>query len=82
MIADAAKLPPGPDAWQPILDAYPELTAEELVERFREAAWRDAMEALIREYHEAEELYFRARASDLRDMRDRVLRHPRVLPRP
>ena len=40
-----------------------------------EPAWRDAMEAQIREYHEAEELYFRARASDLRDMRDRVLRH-------
>src|SRR5205085_3974882 len=27
-----------------------------------------------REYHDAEDLYFRARASDLRDMRDRVLR--------
>jgi phosphotransferase system enzyme I (PtsI) len=39
-----------------------------------EAAWRDAMEAQIRDYHEAEDLYFRARASDLRDMRDRVLR--------
>ena len=39
-----------------------------------EHAWRSAMEAQIREYHEAEDLYFRARASDLRDMRDRVLR--------
>jgi len=39
-----------------------------------EHAWRAAMEAQIREYHEAEDLYFRARASDLRDMRDRVLR--------
>jgi phosphoenolpyruvate-protein phosphotransferase (PTS system enzyme I) len=38
-----------------------------------ESAWRDAMDAQIREYHEAEDLYFRARASDLRDMRDRVL---------
>jgi phosphotransferase system enzyme I (PtsI) len=39
-----------------------------------EQAWRGAMELQIREYHEAEDLYFRARASDLRDMRDRVLR--------
>jgi phosphoenolpyruvate-protein phosphotransferase (PTS system enzyme I) len=38
-------------------------------------AWRGAMEAQIRDFHEAEDLYFRARASDLRDMRDRVLRH-------
>jgi phosphoenolpyruvate-protein phosphotransferase (PTS system enzyme I) len=39
-----------------------------------EQAWRNAMELQIREYHEADDLYFRARASDLRDMRDRVLR--------
>src|SRR5206468_10597107 len=39
-----------------------------------EQAWRDAMEIQVREYHESEDLYFRARASDLRDMRDRVLR--------
>jgi len=39
------------------------------------AAWRNAMELQIREFHEAEDLYFRARASDLRDVRDRVLRH-------
>ena len=39
-----------------------------------ENAWRSAMELQIREYHEAEDLYFRSRASDLRDMRDRVLR--------
>jgi phosphoenolpyruvate-protein phosphotransferase (PTS system enzyme I) len=39
-----------------------------------EQAWGAAMDAQIREYHEAEDLYFRARASDLRDMRDRVLR--------
>ena len=38
-------------------------------------AWRAAMDAQIREFHEAEDLYFRARASDLRDVRDRVLRH-------
>jgi phosphoenolpyruvate-protein phosphotransferase (PTS system enzyme I) len=39
-----------------------------------EQAWRTAMDLQIREYHEADDLYFRARASDLRDMRDRVLR--------
>jgi len=39
-----------------------------------EEAWRIAMDAQIREYHEADDLYFRARASDLRDMLDRVLR--------
>ena len=39
-----------------------------------DAAWRAAMDLQIREYHEASDLYFRARASDLRDMRDRVLR--------
>jgi phosphotransferase system enzyme I (PtsI) len=33
------------------------------------------MELQIREYHDAEDLYFRARAADMRDMRDRVLRH-------
>src|SRR5438874_3493074 len=38
-----------------------------------EGAWCAAMDLQIREYHEAEDLYFRARASDLRDMRDRVL---------
>ncbi len=39
-----------------------------------EAAWYAAMEEQIREYREAEDSYFRARASDLCDMRDRVLR--------
>ena len=38
-----------------------------------EQGWRTAMDLQIREYHEADDLYFRARASDLRDMRDRVL---------
>ena len=38
-----------------------------------EQAWFAAMDLQIGEYHEAEDLYFRARASDLRDMRDRVL---------
>jgi len=39
-----------------------------------EHAWRNAMGLQIRQFHEAEDLYFRARASDLRDMRERVLR--------
>jgi len=39
-----------------------------------EQAWRDAMELHVREYESADDLYFRARASDLRDMRDRVSR--------
>jgi phosphoenolpyruvate-protein phosphotransferase (PTS system enzyme I) len=39
-----------------------------------EDAWRAAMESQIREFHDADDLYFRARAADLRDMRDRVLR--------
>jgi phosphoenolpyruvate-protein phosphotransferase (PTS system enzyme I) len=39
-----------------------------------EQAWCTAMDVQIREYHGADDLYFRARASDLRDMRDRVLR--------
>jgi phosphotransferase system enzyme I (PtsI) len=39
------------------------------------AAWQYAMDRQIHEFHEAEDLYFRARASDLRDARDRVLRH-------
>lgn len=37
-------------------------------------AWRAAMDAQIRDYDAASDPYFRARASDLRDMRDRVLR--------
>jgi phosphotransferase system enzyme I (PtsI) len=36
-------------------------------------AWRAALDAEIAGYAEAEEEYFRARASDLRDIRDRVL---------
>jgi phosphotransferase system enzyme I (PtsI) len=38
-----------------------------------EQGWRTTMDLQIRDYHEADDLYFRARASDLRDMRDRVL---------
>jgi phosphotransferase system enzyme I (PtsI) len=38
-------------------------------------AWSTAMAAQIATYDEASDAYFRARASDLRDLRDRVLRH-------
>ncbi len=38
-------------------------------------AWHAAMDGEIASYEEAEDSYFRARASDLRDLRDRVLRH-------
>ncbi|WP_257165490.1 phosphoenolpyruvate--protein phosphotransferase [Bradyrhizobium sp. SRS-191] len=40
-----------------------------------EAAWRAAMAAEIAGYEAADDEYFRARASDLADIRDRVLRH-------
>jgi phosphotransferase system enzyme I (PtsI) len=56
-----------PVVWEP---AFAEIRGGASAEK----AWRSAMELQIREYHEAEDLYFRARASDLRDMRDRVLR--------
>lgn len=39
-----------------------------------EEAWRAEMDAQIRDYEAAGDPYFRARASDLRDMRERVLR--------
>ena len=38
-------------------------------------AWRDAMAVEIAGYEHAEDEYFRARAADLVDVRDRVLRH-------
>jgi phosphotransferase system enzyme I (PtsI) len=38
-------------------------------------AWSAAVDAEIASYDEADDAYFRARASDLRDLRDRVLRH-------
>jgi len=37
MIEAAAKLPPGPEAWEPIFEAYPEVTPEELIEKFARA---------------------------------------------
>jgi phosphoenolpyruvate-protein phosphotransferase (PTS system enzyme I) len=39
-----------------------------------EDAWRSALDAHVREYESAGDPYFRGRAADLRDMRDRVLR--------
>jgi phosphotransferase system enzyme I (PtsI) len=39
-----------------------------------EAGWQHALDAQIAEYRDAADAYFAARASDLRDMRDRVLR--------
>ena len=38
-------------------------------------AWAQAMDAEIAGYDASEDDYFRARAADLKDMRDRVLRH-------
>src|ERR1700716_1422406 len=38
-------------------------------------AWSAAIDPEIASYESAEDSYFRARASDLRDLRDRVLRH-------
>lgn len=39
------------------------------------AAWSDALDAEIAGYEASDDDYFRARAADLRDIRDRVLRH-------
>ncbi|MFO1068415.1 MAG: phosphoenolpyruvate--protein phosphotransferase [Geminicoccaceae bacterium] len=39
------------------------------------AAWRTALEAQVAEYAAAEDDYFRARAADMADLRDRVLGH-------
>jgi phosphotransferase system enzyme I (PtsI) len=38
-------------------------------------AWNKAIDPEIASYEQASDAYFRARASDLRDLRDRVLRH-------
>ena len=45
------------------------------VARWPVAAWSAAIDPEIASYDQAEDPYFRARASDLRDLRDRVLRH-------
>ena len=38
-------------------------------------AWRSALDSEVEEYHSSDDEYFRARAGDLKDLRDRVLRH-------
>lgn len=45
LIEEAAKLPPGPDAWAPIFRVYPELTLDQLAQKFNEAAERNFLEA-------------------------------------
>jgi hypothetical protein len=45
MIDEAAKLPPGPAALEPIFKAFPELTPEELAAKFRSSADRAFQEA-------------------------------------
>src|SRR5690606_7161891 len=40
-----------------------------------DTAWSDALAAEIAGYDASEDEYFRARAADLRDLRDRVLKH-------
>ena len=39
-----------------------------------DAAWRQALDAEIAGYEASDDDYFRARAADLRDIRDQVLR--------
>jgi len=41
--------------------------------RAADEAWRQVMDALVADYESAEDMYFRGRAVDLRDLRDRVL---------
>jgi hypothetical protein len=45
LIAEAAKLPPGLEAWRDIFDHYPELSVEELAEKFRKLGERAQYEA-------------------------------------
>ena len=40
MIEAAAKLPPGPEAWEPIFEAYPEVTPDFLLSRRIDPATR------------------------------------------
>ncbi len=55
---------------------------DELIEPVRQSiavgssaakAWRQALDAQVGEYQAASDAYFRARAADLADLRDRVL---------
>jgi phosphotransferase system enzyme I (PtsI) len=45
------------------------------METAADVAWRDALDAEIAGYRSSEDDYFRARSVDLKDIRDRVLRH-------
>jgi hypothetical protein len=45
LIEEASRKPPGPAAWARIFHHYPELTHEELAQRFREGAERNKREA-------------------------------------
>jgi hypothetical protein len=45
LIKEAALLPPGPTAWARIFHHYPELSPEELSQKFGEAARRSSAEA-------------------------------------
>src|SRR5258707_4252444 len=51
--------------------AFASITGGEVANR----AWSAAIDSEIASYERASDPYFRARASDLRDLRDRVLRH-------
>jgi phosphotransferase system enzyme I (PtsI) len=51
--------------------AFAQIAAGEAAHR----AWSAAIDPEIASYEAAEDAYFRGRASDLRDLRDRVLRH-------
>jgi hypothetical protein len=69
MIAEAAKRSPGREAWEPIFEAFPDLTVEELADKFRAAAARDKAEA--------EELRAYLRQRKMRDATGVVSTKPR-----
>jgi phosphotransferase system enzyme I (PtsI) len=54
-----------------VAPAFARIASGEAADR----AWSAAIGGEIASYEQASDLYFRARASDLRDLRDRVLRH-------
>jgi hypothetical protein len=45
LIREAAKVPPGPEAWAPIFQHYPEIGVDAIIERFRLLARRAQREA-------------------------------------
>ena len=52
----------------------PMLCGDRRGQRLRDTAWSSALDAQIADYNAAADDYFRARAADLADLRDRVLR--------